>query len=175
MNNSEPGRRNKWEILKYVKPICSWEHTVIIRAVIVHWFIYLRIFFLSGPTKETTQPVYLRWNRIQRWQNKLCLSALWEPIKRRKSTSKTREEVSCVLLSGQRCFNFTLACITTSEQSGFAELQMWRGLRLRLARHFPLAPQHSSDGTSESMLERRSSGGKEEDVCQNNVPPGCII
>lgn len=45
MNNSDPGRRNKWEILKYVKPICSCEHAVIIRAVIVHRFIYLRIYF----------------------------------------------------------------------------------------------------------------------------------
>lgn len=29
--------------------------------------------------------------------------------------------------------------------------------------------------TSGSMVEKRSRGGVEEDVCQNNVPPGCII
>lgn len=45
---------------------------------------------------------------------------------------KTAEEVSCVLESGQRCFDITPPCITTSEQSGFAELQMWMGLGLRL-------------------------------------------
>lgn len=49
------------------------------------------------------------------------------------------------------------------------------GPRAETARHFPLALQRSGVGTSESMLERRSSGGKEEDVCQNNVPPGCIM
>lgn len=43
------------------------------------------------------------------------------------------------------------------------------------ARHFPLALQRSSDDTSKSMVERRSKGGVEEDVCQNNVPLGCII
>lgn len=53
-------------------------------------------------------------------------------IKQRKSTLKTIEEVSGVLQSGQRCFNITMACITASEQSGFAELQMWRGFGLRL-------------------------------------------
>lgn len=59
MNNSQAERGNKWEILKYVKPICSCEHTVIIRPVIVHRFIYLRVFFfLSWPTKEVTQTVY---------------------------------------------------------------------------------------------------------------------
>ena len=42
-------------------------------------------------------------------------------------------------------------------------------------RHFPLALQRSGDGTSESMVERRAKGGVGEDVCQNNVPPGCII
>ncbi len=41
--------------------------------------------------------------------------------------------------------------------------------------HFPLAPQRSSDDTSESTVERRSLGGEEEDACQNNVPPGRII
>ena len=40
---------------------------------------------------------------------------------------------------------------------------------------FPLALQQRSDDTSESMVERRSRGGVEEDVCQNNVPPGSII
>ena len=47
--------------------------------------------------------------------------------------------------------------------------------RAEAACHFPLALQRSSDDTSESMVERRSRGGVEEDVCQNNVPPGCII
>lgn len=47
--------------------------------------------------------------------------------------------------------------------------------RAEAARHFPLALQQSSDDTSESVAERRSRGGEEEDVCQNNVPPGCLI
>lgn len=52
MNNSQPGRGNKWEILKYVKPICSCEHTVIIRPVIVLRFINLRTYFSLRPRKE---------------------------------------------------------------------------------------------------------------------------
>lgn len=177
MNNSWPVRRNKWEILKYAKPICSCEHTVIIRAVIVHRVIYLRKYFsFRANHGNSTDSLLLVKYEILRRLYKLCLSELQEPIKQKiKSLQRLWRKFSGVLQSGQRCFGITVACITTSEQSGFAELQMWRGLGAEAARHFPLALRRSSDDTSESMVERRSRGGEEEDACQNNVPPGRII
>lgn len=48
-------------------------------------------------------------------------------------------------------------------------------LRAKAACHFPLAPRRSRDDTSENMVERKTRRGVKEDLCQNNVPPGCII
>lgn len=58
---------------------------------------------------------------------------------------------------------------------GLFKLQLCRGLGDEAERHLPSALQHSSDDISVSTAERRSRGGVEGDVCQNNAPPGCII
>lgn len=103
------------------------------RAVIVYRFIYLRIYFSFRANQgNDINSLFLVKYLIRHRLNKLILSELQEPIKQSKSTLKAIGEVSGVLQSGQRCFCVTVACITTSGQSGFAELQMWRRLGLRL-------------------------------------------
>lgn len=49
------------------------------------------------------------------------------------------------------------------------------GLQAEAACPFPSALQPCGDGSGECTLERRSCRDEEEDVCQNNVPPGSII
>lgn len=49
------------------------------------------------------------------------------------------------------------------------------GLQAEAGCHFPSALQPCGGGSGERTLERRSCRDEEEDVCQNNVPPGCII
>lgn len=97
MNNASPERRNKWEILKYAKPICSWELTVIIRALIVLGFIYLKKWgFLSGPAKENQFSSKIRDTALS-WTN---LFPLWAIRVEKIHFESTRPSLSVVSQKG---------------------------------------------------------------------------
>ena len=95
---------------------------------------------------------------IQHRQSKQALPLLTtEQIKQRKS-SLWRLYRGSLWCFTEWSFDVTVACATTSGQSGFAELQMWRGLGLRLH-----ATSHwRCSGAAMTLARARLRGGLRE-------------
>lgn len=101
--------------MKYVKSICSCEHTVIIMAVNIHRLIYLRTYFSFYAKQEgDMNSSYLVKEAIAWPEQDLALSNAGPNIAKRLG------KVSRVLWSSQRCFE--------RHQN---KLQMWRSFGLR--------------------------------------------
>lgn len=100
---------------------------MIIRPLIVLRFIYLSIYFLLRAQQGNGKLISVKYMTPQ-LLNTLSLS---EPTQQRRCVLKFIEFMLFYRMV-RGLFIVTMACLTTAEQSGFAELQMWRGLGLRL-------------------------------------------